>query len=58
MEWVLFKKTIMNDISICRILALGGLHMNSNESCGTYAFLIECCPAVVQALYWLSLKLT
>jgi hypothetical protein len=32
--------------------------MDLNGSCGTDAFLIESCPAVVQALYLLSLKLT
>jgi hypothetical protein len=32
--------------------------MNLNESCGTDAFLIKSCPAVVQALYLLPLKLT
>jgi hypothetical protein len=30
--------------------------MNHNESCGTDDFLIKSCPAVVQALYLLSLK--
>jgi hypothetical protein len=32
--------------------------VNLNESCGIDAFLIESCPAVVQALNLLSLKLT
>jgi hypothetical protein len=32
--------------------------MDHNQSCGTDAFLTELCPAVVQALYLLSLKLT
>jgi hypothetical protein len=32
--------------------------MNLGESYGIDAFLIESCPAVVQALYFLSLKLT
>jgi hypothetical protein len=32
--------------------------MNLNQRCGTDAFLIKSCPAVVQALDILSLKLT
>jgi hypothetical protein len=32
--------------------------MNLNESCGIDVFLIKSCPAVVQALYFVSLKLT
>jgi hypothetical protein len=32
--------------------------MNHNDTCGTDTFLIESCPAVVQALCLLSLKLT
>jgi hypothetical protein len=32
--------------------------MNLNDSCGTDVFLTESSPAVVQALYLLSLKLT
>jgi hypothetical protein len=32
--------------------------MNLNESCGIDAFLTKSCPAVVQALYLLPLKLT
>lgn len=31
--------------------------MNANETCDIDAFLIKSCPAVVQALYLLSLKL-
>jgi hypothetical protein len=31
--------------------------VNVNQSCGIDAFLIKSCPAVVQALYLLSLKL-
>jgi hypothetical protein len=31
--------------------------MNLNQSYGTDAFLIEFCPAVVQSVYLLSLKL-
>jgi hypothetical protein len=31
--------------------------MNLNESCGIDFFLIKYCPPVVQALYFLSLKL-
>jgi hypothetical protein len=32
--------------------------MNLNDNCGIDAFLIEPCPAVVQALYLLSLRFT
>jgi hypothetical protein len=32
--------------------------MNLNDSCSTDAFLTKSCPAVVQALYFLPLKLT
>jgi hypothetical protein len=32
--------------------------MNLNQTCGIDAFLIESCPAVVQALYLMSLKFT
>jgi hypothetical protein len=32
--------------------------MNFNEICGIDAFVIEFCPAAVQALHLLSLKLT
>jgi hypothetical protein len=31
--------------------------MKLNESCGINSFLIKSCPTVVQALYFLSLKL-
>jgi hypothetical protein len=56
-EWVSFKKTVMNDLTICKTLSWWGLHMNANETCDIDAFLIKSCPAVVQALYLLSLKL-
>jgi hypothetical protein len=52
-----FKK-IMHYLSIYKILPLGGLRINLNDSCCIDAFLIESCPAVVLALYLLSLKLT
>jgi hypothetical protein len=55
---VSFKKTGMNDLSICKILARQGLHMNFNDICGTDVFLIESCPTVVQALCLLSFKFT
>jgi hypothetical protein len=32
--------------------------MNLNEKCGIDAYLIESCPAVVQALYLLPLEFT
>jgi hypothetical protein len=34
------------------------LHMNLNEKCDIDAYLIESCPAVVQALYLLPLEFT
>jgi hypothetical protein len=54
-----FKKTMVDGLSICKILARRGLQINFNESRGIDAFLTESCPDVVQALYLglLSLKL-
>jgi hypothetical protein len=58
MPLILIKRIECHDFGIRNILARCGLHMNLNESCGTDAFLVQSCPAVVQALYLLSLKLT
>jgi hypothetical protein len=53
-----FKKTTMNDFNICKDLSQWGPHVSPNQSCGPNAVLTESCPAAVQALCLLSLKLT
>jgi hypothetical protein len=57
-EFLSLKKTILNDLSICKILARWDLHMIINERCGIDAFLTKSCQAVVQGLYLVSLKVT
>jgi hypothetical protein len=52
---VSFKKTIMNDLSVCKFLAQWGLHVNLNESRVIDAFLIKSYPAVVQVSPVLSI---
>jgi hypothetical protein len=55
---VSFKKTIVNDLSICKIIALWSLQMNLNERGSTDAFMIKFCPVMIQALYLLPLQLS
>jgi hypothetical protein len=48
----------MNDLSICTTIAWCGLCEDLNDSRYVDAFLMESCPAVFQALYLLSVKVT